>query len=100
MHIYKLLFIIDSDFFFITFIVYSILSILTLFIYQALLASLLKIIGSIDGYNIILNSTQSLSISTKIRKYLGNIIVKNIKSTPLFRLRPLKSLKSVIKSYL
>ena len=82
---HKLFFIIDSNLFFITPIPYLIFSILALLLYQVLLASLLKIIGSINSYSIILNSTQLFSISTKIREYLGNIVAKDIKGTPLFR---------------
>ena len=78
-----------SDFF-ITFILYSILSILTLLTHQALLVSLLRIINNVDGYSIVLNSTQSFSISTGMREYLGNIVVKNIKSMLLLRPRLLK----------
>ena len=62
-----------------------------------LLASLLGIIGSIDSYSVILNSTQLLSIST--RECLGNIVVKNIKGTLLLRPRLLESLKLVIDTY-
>ena len=54
---HKLLFMVYSNFFFIIPIFYSIFSILTLLLHQALLASLLGIIGSINGYNIILNLT-------------------------------------------
>ena len=98
-YIYKLLPIIDSDLlfsnllfsnFFITFILHPILSILTLLVYQALLASLLRIIGNVDGYNIVLNSTQSFSISAGMRECLGNIVVKDIKGIPLLRFRLLK----------
>ena len=87
MCIYKLLFIVDSDLLFITFILYPIFSILTLLIHQILLTSLLRIIASIDSYSIVLNSTQLFSISTGIKECLGNIIVKDIKSTPLLRPR-------------
>ena len=62
-----------------------------------LLASLLGIIGSIDSYSVILNLTSSLSISTRER--LSNIVVKNIKGTPLLRPRLLESLKLVIETY-
>ena len=55
-----------------------------------LLASLLEIIGSINSYNIILNLTQLFSISTKIKKHLNNIIVKNIKSISPLKPRLLK----------
>ena len=58
--------------------------------YQVLLTSLLGIMGNIDSYNIVLNLTQLFSISTKIRECLGNIVVKDIKGMPLFRLRLLK----------
>jgi hypothetical protein len=57
MHIYKLLFIIDSDFLFITPIPYPIFSVLVLFLYQVLLVNLLGVIGSINSYSIILNLT-------------------------------------------
>ena len=92
---YKLLPIVDSDlffsnFFFITPILYPILSILTLLAYQALLASLLGIIGNINSYSIVLNLTQLFSISIRIRECSGNIVVKNIKSTPPLRPRLLK----------
>ena len=104
MCIYKLLLIVNSDFlfsnllfsnllfsdFFITFILYPILSILTLLAHQALLTSLLEIIGNVDSYNIVLNSTQSFSISTRMRECPGNIVVKDIKGTPLLRPRLLK----------
>ena len=75
---------------FITPILYPIFSILTLLTHQALLAGLLRIIGNVDGYSIVLNSTQSFSISTRMRECLSNIIVKNIKSTLPLRLRLLK----------
>ena len=55
-----------------------------------LLAGLLEIVGNIDSYNIILNLTQSFSISTGMREYLGNIIVKNIKDILPLRPRLLK----------
>ena len=58
--------------------------------YQALLASLLGIIGNINSHSIVLNPTQSFSISTGIRECLGNIVVKDIKGTPLLRPRLLK----------
>jgi hypothetical protein len=41
-----------------------------------------------------------LSISNRIKKRLGNIVVKNIKGTPLLRPRLLESLKLVIENYL
>ena len=95
MYIYKLLPIIDSNFLFsdllfITFILYPILSILTLLVHQVLLASLLKIMGNIDSYNIVLNLIQSFNINIKIKEYLNNIVVKDIKGTPLLRPRLLK----------
>ena len=79
-----------SNLFFITPILHPIFNILTLLIYQALLASLLGIIGNIDSYNIVLNLTQSFSISTGIRECPGNIVVKDIKGTPPLRPRLLK----------
>jgi len=65
-----------------------------------LLAGLLGIISGIDGYSIISNSTQSLSIGTRIRKRPGNIVVKDIKSTPPLRPGLLESSKLVIENYL
>ena len=105
MCIYKLLFVINSDlffsdFFFITPILYSIFSILTLLMHQVLLTSLLEIIGNVDSYNIVLNLTQLFSISARIIECLGDIIVKDIKGTPLLRPRLLESLKLVIENYL
>ena len=50
-----------------------------------LLAGLLGIISNINSYSIVLNLTQSFSISTGIREYPGNIIVKNIKGIPPLR---------------
>ena len=73
---------------------YFILSILALFLYQVLLVSLLRVIGGIDSYGVILNLTQPLRISTGVRESLGNIVVKDIKSTPLLRPRLLKCLKA------
>ena len=61
---------------------------------------MLGIISGIDGRSIILNLTQSLSISTGIRKRPGDIVVKDIKSTPPLRPGLLESLKSVIENYL
>ena len=46
--------------------------------------------GNIDSYNIVLNLTQLFSISIRIRECPGNIVVKDIKGTPLFRPRLLK----------
>jgi hypothetical protein len=64
-----------------------------------LLASLLKIIGGIGSYSIVLNLTWLFSISVRIRERLGNIVVKNIKGTLLLRPKLLKSLKLVIETY-
>src|SRR6266567_2055742 len=50
--------------------------------------------GGINSCGIILNLTQLLRISTKVRKNLGDIVVKDIKGTLLFRPRLLKSLKA------
>jgi len=52
-----------------------------------LLASLLEIIGGINGYSIVLNLTQIFSISARIRESLGNIVVKDIKGLLLLRPR-------------
>ena len=71
-----------------------ILSIPALFPYQVLLVSLLRVIGGIDSYSIILNLTQPLRISTRIRESLGDIVVKDIKGIPLLRPRLLKSLEA------
>ena len=79
-----------SNFFFITPIFYPILNILTLLTYQVLLAGLLEIIGNINSYSIVLNLTQLFSINIKMRECLGNIVVKDIKGTPLLRPRLLK----------
>ena len=89
-----------GDLLFIIPILYPILGILALLIYQTLLASLLGIVRGIDGYSIVLNLTQLFSISTRIRERLGNIIVKDIKGTLLLRPRLLESLKLVIENYL
>ena len=43
--------------------------------------------GGIDGYGVVLNPTQSLSISTRVKESLGNVVVKNIKGTPPLRPR-------------
>jgi len=64
-----------------------------------LLAGLLGIISGIDGRGIILNSTQLLSIGTGIKKRPGDVVVKDIKSTPLLRPGLLESLKLVIENY-
>ena len=87
---HKLLPIIDSNLLFITPTLYSIFSIPALFSHQALLASLLGVIGSVNSYGIILNSTQLFSINTGIKECLGNIVVKNFKGTPPLRPRLLK----------
>ena len=98
MRIHKLLFVVDGDLFFITPILHPILSILALLLYQALLVSLLRIIGSINSCGIVSNSTQLLKINTGIRKSLGNVIVKDIKGIPLFRPRLLRNLKACNKT--
>ena len=79
---------VDSNLLLITPIPYLILSVLTLLLYKALLASLLGIIGSVDGRGIVLNLTKLFSISA--RKSLGNIVVKDIKGLSLLRPRLLK----------
>ena len=79
---------VNGNLLFITPISYLILSILTLLLYKALLASLLGIIGSVDGRGIVLNLTKLFNISA--RESLGNIVVKNIKGTLLLRPRLLK----------
>ena len=64
------------------------------------MAGLLGIIGSINSYNIILNLTQSFSISTGMRERLGNIIIKNIKGILPLRprlLKPKVSNKSLLR---
>ena len=61
-----------------------------------LLASLLGIMRGVDSYSIVLTLTYLFSISTRIRKRLGDIIVKDIKETPLLRPGLLESLKLVI----
>ena len=96
----ELLLVVYGDLLFIVPILYPILSILALLAYQTLLASLLGIVRGIDSYSIVLNLTQLFSISTRIRERLGNIIVKDIKETPLLRPRLLESLKLVIENYL
>ena len=96
----KLLLVVYGDLLFIIPILYPILSILALLAYQTLLASLLEIMRGIDSCSIVLNSTQLFSISTRIRECLGDIIVKDIKGTPLLRPRLLESLKLVIENYL
>ena len=53
----ELLPIVDGNLFLITSILYPILNILALLSYQALLTSLLRVIGSIDSYSIVSNLT-------------------------------------------
>src|ERR1700721_2060801 len=84
----KLLLIVDSNLFFITPIPNPILSILTLLLYKALLASLLGIIGSVNSRGIVLNLTKLFSIGA--RESLGNVVVKDIKELLLLRPRLLK----------
>src|SRR6202021_2123376 len=67
-----------------------ILNIPTLLLYKALLASLLGIIGSINGRGIVLNLTKLFNICAKIRESPGNVVVKNIKGMSLLRPRLLK----------
>ena len=50
--------------------------------------------GGIDSYGIILNLTQPLSISARVRESPGDIVIKDIKGTPLLRPRLLKSLEA------
>src|ERR1700723_2098516 len=88
MYIRKFLLIVDGNLLFITPIPNPILSILTLLLYKALLAGLLRIIGSIDGRGIVLNLTKLFSIGA--RESLGNIVVKDIKGLSLLRPRLLK----------
>ena len=84
MRIYKLFLVVDGNLLLITPIPNPILSVLTLLLYKALLASLLGIMGSIDGCSIVLNLTKLFSISA--RESLGNVVVKDIKE--LLPLRP------------
>ena len=81
---------VDNNLLLITPIPNPILSILTLLLYKALLASLLGIIGSVNGYSIVLNLTKLFSIYAKIRESLGDVVVKDIKGTLLLRPRLLK----------
>jgi len=75
---------VNGDLLLITPIPYPILSIPTLLPHQALLAGLLGIIGGIDSYGIVLNSTQTFSVSAGIRESPGDVVVKDIKgSSPL-----------------
>jgi len=82
----KLLLVVNGDLLLITPIPYPILSIPTLLPYQALLAGLLGIIGGVDSCGIVLNLTQTFSVSAGIRESPGDIVVKNIKG--LSPLRP------------
>jgi len=80
----ELLLIVNNSLLLITPILYPILSIPTLLPYQALLASLLRIIGGVNSCGIVLNLTQTFSISARIKESPGNIVVKDIKgSLPL-----------------
>src|SRR6202034_1870034 len=81
---------VDGNLLLITPIPNPILSILTLLLYKALLASLLGIMGSIDGHGIVLNLIKLFSICARIRESLGDVVVKNIKGTSLLRPRLLK----------
>src|SRR3984885_1172003 len=81
---HKLLFIVDGNLLFITPIPNPILSVLTLLLHKVLLASLLGIMGSVDGRSIVLNLTKLFSIGA--RESLGNVVVKDIKG--LLPLRP------------
>src|ERR1700733_12208364 len=84
----KLLLVINGNLLLITPIPNPILSIPTLLSYKALLASLLGIMGSIDGCGIVLNLTKLFSIGA--RESPGNIVVKDIKGSSLLRPRLLK----------
>jgi len=86
----KLLLVVDGNLLLITPILYPILSIPALLPYQALLAGLLGIIGGIDGYGVISNSTKSFSICAGIKESPGDIVVKDIKGTSPLRPRLLK----------
>jgi hypothetical protein len=55
----ELLLVVYGNLLLITLTLYPILSIPTLLSHQALLASLLRIMGSIDGYSIVADATQS-----------------------------------------
>src|ERR1700722_18233117 len=79
---------VDGNLLFITPIPNPILSVLTLLLYKALLASLLGIIGSINGCGIVLNLTKLFNIGA--RESLGDIVVKDIKGLSLLRPRLLK----------
>src|ERR1700723_3196802 len=86
----ELLLVVDGNLLLITPIPNPILSVLTLLLYKALLASLLGIMGSVDGHGIVLNLTKLFSICARIRESLGNVVVKDIKGTLLLRPRLLK----------
>jgi len=81
---------VDGNLLLITPISYPILSVPTLLLYKALLAGLLGIMGSINGRGIVLNLTKSFSVYARIKKSLGNIVVKDIKGTSPLRPRLLK----------
>ena len=51
---------------------------------------MLGVIGSVNGYSIVLNLTKSFSISTRMKESLSNIVVKDIKELLLLRPRLLK----------
>jgi len=82
--------VVDGNLLLITPIPYPILSVLTLLLYKALLASLLGIIGSVDGRSIVLNSTKLFSVYARIRESLGDVVVKDIKGMSPLRPRLLK----------
>jgi len=86
----KLLFMVDGNLLLITPIPYPILSVLTLLSHKALLAGLLGIMGSVDGYGIVSNSTKSFSVYAGMRESPGDIVVKDIKGTSPLRPRLLK----------
>ena len=65
-----------------------------------MLASLLGIIGYINGCGIVLNLTKLFSIYARIRESLGDIVVKDIKGMSLLRPRLLKLKVSNRKAYL
>jgi len=80
----ELLFVVYGNLLFITPIPYPILSVLALLSYQALLAGLLRIVGSVDSCSVVSNATQTFSIGTGMRESPGDIVVKDIKgSSPL-----------------
>jgi len=86
----ELLFVVDGNLLLITPIPYPILSVLTLLLYKALLASLLGIMGSVDGRGIVLNLTKLFSVCAGIRESLGDVVVKDIEGMLLLRPRLLK----------